>query len=481
MKLKKYEQFLNENLFNNKIKYALEFIKDIIKDSVWENKVYLAGGGVRDEILNKDIKDIDLLINYKNGGILFAEWITKKLNIYKENSNPVIYPRFGTSKFHLKNQKYNNVDLSDVEIECIMPRKEVYDKNNRKPNVFDGDLNDDVNRRDFTINSLLKNLSNDELLDLTGMGKNDIENGIIRTTLNPDIIFDEDPLRMMRAVRFSVKYNWKLPLYMIKSIRKNSDKLKYISSERIQDELNKMLLTNNPDKAIRLLQITKLSRYIFPEIDDLINLKQNKYHKDDAMKHTLEVLKNTPNDLIIRLSGLLHDIGKSKTKEIIDNEIHFYKHEEIGAEMAEKILRRLKYPNEIINAVTIAISNHMRTKQIGNDANITERSLRKLKRDLGNHLQNTLELIHSDNISHSEISNMPDQIKNLKRKLIELDEKDKNLPEKPPLNGNDLINILNIKKGPLIGKILKYVDDLYLENPNLTKEDFLNIIKRDFL
>lgn len=472
------EQKMIKESIENKMQAAYDFIKQTIKGSEWEGIVYMAGGGVRDEIMGNPLKDIDLLIDKPDGGILFAEWITKKLGIYREDTNPVIYPRFGTAKFNLRKQKHEGFDLSDVEIECVMPRKETYKIGDRKPDVSQGTLKDDVDRRDFTGNSLLKNLSNDEILDLTGMGKDDIKKGIVRTPLDPDIIFTEDPLRMLRAIRFTVKYNWKLPLFMLRSLKKNAKKLEFISSERIQEELNKMLLTSNPDKAIRLLQILGLSKYIFPELDKLIKLKQNKYHKHDAMRHTLEVLKNTPQDLIVRLSGLLHDIGKAKTREVIDNEIHFYQHDEIGSYMARDIMKRLRYPKEIINAVATAVENHMRIKSAGDEGkNISDKALRKLKKDLGPHLQQTLDLIHADNISHSEESSMPNQISNIRRRMIEIEEKDKNAPKKSPLSGNDIMEILNIKPGPIVGKMSAILGDIYLSDPNMSREELISIVK----
>jgi len=304
---------LNEAITPEKVKAAVGLIKQTIKGTEWEGKVFIAGGAVRDELMGNDPKDVDLLINVPDGGIKFADWITTELGIHTKG-NPVIYPRFGTAKFSLRRQKFNGEDLSDIDIECVMPRKETYFEGDRKPDVSQGTLKDDVFRRDFSVNSLLKDLSTDEILDLTGMGKDDIKAGIVRTPLDPDVIFTDDPLRMLRAVRFTTKYGWKLPLFMIRSLKRNAKKLQNISSERIREELDKMLLTKTPDKAIRLLQILGLSKYIFPELDKLIKMKQNKFHKYDAMRHTLEVLKNTPPDLVTRLSALLHDVGKGKTK-----------------------------------------------------------------------------------------------------------------------------------------------------------------------
>lgn len=474
--IKEFNEFQNKN----KVKLAAEFIKDFIKGTEWENKIYIAGGYVRDELMGIEPHDIDLLVNTNNGGILFAEWITKKLGIYREESNPITYPRFGTAMFTLRKMNYEGEDISDVEIECVMPRKETYEEGNRKPDVSSGDLGDDVHRRDFTVNSLLKNLSTDEVVDLTGMGKDDIKKGVVRTPLEPDVIFSEDPLRMLRSIRFSVKYNWKLPIFMIKSIKKNAKKISYISFERINDELSKMLLTDNPDKAIRLIQFTGLSKYIFPELDKLINLPQNKYHDSDAMTHTLKVLKNTPPDIITRLAALFHDIGKYKTISNDDGEVHFYGHEEMSGYIAADILRRLKYPKTVIRDVVDLIVNHMRTKESGNEGNMSKRSLRKLKLEMGNNLEKLLDLIHADNISHAKQYCMPDQVENIRKKLKDLDISDNVITGKLPLDGDDIMRILNINKGPMVGKMLDKLKDIYLDNPKITKEEAEKIIKNEY-
>ena len=473
----------NQYKVYNKMNAAYDFIKLQIKNSEWDNKVYAAGGYVRDELFGKIPKDLDLMIDKENGGIEFADWITKKLEIYRKGSNPVVYPRFGTAKFNLRGIKFKGYDLSDLDIESVMPRTEKYEKGSRKPDIEFSSLKRDSERRDLTVNSMFKNLSNDEILDLTGMGKEDLKKGLVRSPIDPDIIFDEDPLRMMRVIRTTVKYNWKLPLFMMRSLKKNAKKLEYISKERVQEELNKMLLTDNPDKAIKLLQILGLSKYIFPELDKLIKMKQNKFHKYDAMRHTLEVLKNTPPDLITRLSALLHDIGKGKTKEIIDNEIHFYEHEKIGAFMTRDILRRLRYPREIINAVVLAVDNHMRTKQTGDEGKISDKALRKLKMELGPHLDQILDLVHADNISHSAQSNMPNQVSNIRKRFKELEIKDKSVGIKPPLDGNDIMEVLGISKGhnPVIGRLISVLKDKYLEDPTMTREEAIAIVKDNFV
>ena len=457
---------------------ALKLISDMIKRSPFKGRVFLAGGMVRDELLGLDPKDIDLVVIMDQGGIKFCEWLAKKLNIYKSGSNPVIFPKFGTAKVTLTGVIYNGVDLSKIDVEAVMPRTEKYTTGSRKPEVSYGTLKDDVERRDFTVNSLLKDLTTGEILDLTGMGKSDLQKGIVRTPLNPDVIFTDDPLRMLRAIRFTTKYGWKLPLFMIRSLKKNAAQLKNISSERIESELSKMLVTKNPAQAIRLLQITGLSIHIFPELDLLIGLKQNKYHKWNAVQHTLEVLKKVPPKLELRLAALFHDIGKPQTKSVIDGEIHFYEHEEVSSDIARDIMKRLRYPNEIINKVVFAIQSHMRLKGAGARGDIiADKALRKLQRDMGDHLEDVLELVNADNKSHADAYNMPDQVSNIRNRMKKL-----SIPKEKqvlPVNGNDIMNHLGIKKpGPIIGKLLSIVQDAVDENPKLKKQDALKMISK---
>jgi len=468
-----------DNSINKEI-LAIQMISETIKGTIWENKVFIAGGAVRDEIMGLSPKDVDLLILENAGGIEFANWFCKLLNIYKENSNPIIFPRFGTAKFILNGIHFHDIDLSGIDIECVMPRKEIYDSESRNPKVEFGNLEDDVRRRDFTVNSLLKNISTNEILDLTKTGIEDITHGIIRTPLDPDIIFSEDPLRMLRAIRFTVKFNWQLPLFMIRSIKKNAHRIVIISTERIIVELNKMLISEYPDKAVKLLIITDLSKYIIPEINNLRNLTQNKFHAWDALGHTLEVLKRVSPELKCRLAALFHDIGKFKTKEIENGEIHFYEHEKVGAEITKEILMRLKYPNDIINPVVDVVENHMRTKQYGLEAEfVTDKTLRKLQNDLGENLELLLNLIDGDNNSHAEAFNLPEQVKNIRKRLDILGVNNETKIVLP-INGHEIMEILELQPGPEIKKVLDFVKEKYFENPELTKEETYKLIKNEW-
>jgi poly(A) polymerase len=454
---------------------VLNALKELIKNSEWDGKVYLVGGAVRDEIMGKKPKDLDFVVNGDlNAGIDFSIWLAEKLGNHKKGSNPVVYPRFGTSKLSLTN---NNKGLPEIELEFVAPRREEYDGKSRKPNVSGGDLKAEVERRDLTINSLLKNISNNEVLDLSGYGVKDIENGIIRTTSDPDVIFKEDPLRMLRAVRFAVKYDFKFSTEVLKGIKKNAHLINNISSERIADELNKILLSPDPKKGIRLLKVTDLLKYVIEEFNDAIGMKQNQHHKDDVFMHTMDVLSKTPPELKTRLMALFHDIGKVLTKTVTpEGSVHFYNHEEEGAKMVETIMRRLKYPNELTKSVVSGVRHHMRLKHGGDEGNVSDKSLRKFVAAVGENLENILDLIHADNISHSEHSSMPNQISNIKKKLDTLNmQLDKNKP-KLPINGNDLIAI-GFKQGPEIKIALNAVEEAYYDDPNLDRETAINIAR----
>lgn len=457
---------------------AEEFLKHLIRGSKWENKVFAAGGYVRDQIMGMTPKDLDVVVDYPDGGIEFAVWATKRMNNYKEGSNPVTYPRFGTAKFNLRGIEHNGVDLSHFEIESVMPRGEKYTAGSRKPETFFSGLQQDVERRDLTANSLLKNISTGEILDLTGMGKDDIKRGIIRTPLNPDKIFTDDPLRMLRAVRFAMKYNWDLPYFMLRGLKKNAAQLENISQERIRDELNKMLVTSSPDRAVKLLKVTGLLKYVIPELMPAVRMTQNKHHNQDVFSHILSVMAKTKPELKNRLMALFHDIGKTVTRSVTPTGVHFYGHEDEGAEMVKKIMTRLKYPSELIDAVELGVKNHMRLKGAGEEGvDISDKALRKFARAMGKELAAVLDLMHADNISHADASAMPKQIEGVRRRLDALSKEVDLKKPKLPVNGND-IKELGVPEGPMIGKAMSAVTEAWYENPKITREEALEIARK---
>jgi len=474
-------------IYENVEPYALDFLRKLIENSPYKGKVFLAGGAVRDEILRKPIKDIDLVVSDPNGGIEFAIWLTKKIGAYVDGSNPVVFPRFGTAKFNLRGAKFNGVDLSSVDIESVMTRGEIYKGISRKPDVVYASLAEDALRRDLTINSLYKDIVTGEILDLTGKGLKDINNHVIRTPLDPDVTFSDDPLRMLRVIRFATRYNWKISKKVVESISKNHSKLKNISAERIQDEFNKILMTDHPDLGVKLLVLTGLSEHFIPELERLVGVKQNVHHDQDVFNHILSVVKKTPLVLKSRLAALFHDIGKPNVKNTDENgRVTFHGHEDVGSDMTKKIMNRLKYSSDDIDSVSNVVKNHMRLKGAGPEGkNASDKALRRFMVDIGSDLDIALPMIHADNISHSPTSNMPNQIDVLQRRMKELaaasgEQTSGALKPKLPISGNDIIKTLGIKPGPIFKKLLAAVEDAWMDTPGLTKDSALDLVRKEY-
>lgn len=455
--------------------FVLSKLKELIKNSEWENRLFLVGGAVRDELLGGKAKDLDFVVNGDlNAGIDFATWLTQELGNYKDGSNPVIFPRFGTAKVSLTN---NNLNLPDIELEFVAPRKEEYTDGSRKPDVTGGDMYDEVMRRDLTINSLMKNVSTDEIIDLSGKGLKDLENGIIRTTSDPDLIFTEDPLRMMRCIRFYGRFDFKLDDSVLPAIKRNAHLINNISSERINDELNKMLMVNKPSLTIKLLRDSGLLRYVMSELQDAVGMTQNAHHKDDVFDHTMAVLDNTPPNLNTRLMALFHDIGKTLTRSVTpEGSVHFYDHENVGVDIVRKVMNRLKYSNVLVNAVVTGVQNHMRLKHGGDDGDVSDKTLRKFASKVGENLDDILDLIHADNISHADASSMPNQINNIRKRLEHINQNLESSKPKLPINGNDLIQ-MGIKPSPMFKSILTAVEDAWFDNPNISRDEALEIVR----
>lgn len=453
---------------------VLRVIRDAIRGTEFENQVFIAGGYVRDEILGRQSKDIDLVITREDGGIEFANWITDKFRCHTFG-NPVLFPRFGTAKFHLRGT-FDGVDVSDVQIEAVMPRSEVYIAGSRKPEVGFTSLEEDAKRRDFTINSLFKNVSTGAIHDFTG-GREDIRRGIVRTAMDPDVIFADDPLRMLRALRFCARLGYVIDPILLVAIHENRHKLANISVERVQDEFSKMLLCQRPTLAIEALWLTKLLHFVVPELEQTVGLVQNAYHTDDVFDHTLAVLDDTPVNLVTRLTALFHDIGKIKTRTVDDDgSVHFYQHEEVGSDMAVEILRRLRYSTDVIDSVAKGVRNHMRLKQSGKNGElISDKALRKLRNDLGDDLEMILDVMHADNLAHHPDHVMPNQIPGVRSRLSALGDPPAKI--KLPIDGNDVMQELGITPGPQVKLALEAVKDAWFENPQLSRDDALAIIK----
>jgi len=328
----------------------------------------------------------------------------------------------------------------------------------------------------------LKDMTTGEIKDLTGTSKKDIEEGILRghPKVSLDTMFTNDPLRMIRLVRFQAKYGWKIPLSVIKAVKRNAHRIDIISSERIHDELIKVMKYGKLKQAIRLMDTTGLLHYIFPEVEALKGVTQSeKFHSEgDVYKHTLKVLENAKPGVENQIAALLHDIGKPSTRSILPDEIHFYGHEDVGSEIARAIMHRLKFDGAVIDKVVKIVKNHMKPHHL---IDAKEPALRRFIREIGDELSETiLDLARAD-----ELGSLPNEnlIPDLIKKIQAIKTAPIKVEKKSVLNGNEIME-LGIKQGPEIKKVMEYLlgiqDEYSSENKTLSKEEAKKLVIEKF-
>ena len=455
-------------------------ISKIVSDLSTESNIksYLVGGCVRDLMLNPSADSIDIDIMVEGDGISFAKLLAKKMNVPKV----VPFPKFATAK----------IPYHEYEIEVASARLESYDKSSRNPSSIQiSNIQDDLLRRDFTINAMAISLNENnfgEFFDPFN-GMEDLKNKILKTPLNPDNTFSDDPLRMMRACYFASKLSLEIEPECLLSIQNNSERISIVSQERITNELFKILGTDRPSIGLNILQQSGLMEYVFPEISIMYGLDQsNDYHHKDIFYHTLEVVDNAAklsNNVDLRLAALVHDIAKPKTRRLSKSKGYtFYGHDDVGARMLKSVAESMKFSNSTRDFITKLTALHLRPISLAKKE-VTDSAIRRLIVDAGEEIDDLMTLCRAD-ITTKNPKNISKYLANFDRvdkRIKEVTEIDKLKAFQSPVRGDEIMKMFNLSPGKEVGKIKTMIEDAIIngeiKNDYSSAISFLTKIKQE--
>ena len=418
-------------------------------------KAYIVGGFVRDKILGIERKEIDFLI--LGNGIDFVKKYSEKLGVKKIS----VFKNFGTAHFNYKG----------YDLEFVGARKESYKRNSRNPKVSLGTFEDDINRRDFTINTLAVSLNTEDFCEIidTFNGLNDIKAKIIKTPLDPMRTFDDDPLRILRAYRFASQLNFKVDKSIDEAAYKLRERLKIISQERITGEFLKILSSPKPSIGLKLLYNSGVMEIIFPEISNLAGVDQRRdYHHKDVFLHTLKVVDNISNatgNVWLRFTALVHDIAKPQTKKFVEETgWTFHGHEELGARMMKSIFKKLKLPLNQLEYVEKLVRLHLRPIVLAGEE-VTDSAIRRLIVAAGEDLEDLITLCRADITSKNprKVSKYLENYENVMKKVWEVEEKDRLRNFQSPVRGEEIMKVCNLKPSKKVGQIKTAIEDAILD------------------
>jgi len=460
----------------------------VLPGTKFAGKAFAVGGYVRDEVMGKDSKDLDIVVEMPGG----ARALTHHLfdifgsKISRPRQLGAGYPIWFIAFKDDVDYKGQTYYTKGAELDFADSQKEAFpDPESRQRVTEYGDVDDDVRRRDFTVNMLMKDLTTGEMVDLSGVSIRDIEKGVLRThpDVSPDQTFADDPLRMLRLIRFMVKYGWTADPETVAAVKRNAQRIEIISGERIQGELVKIMQLGKLAAAMRFMSKTGLLRYVMPEIEELRGVEQDRLHhaEGDVFEHTMSVLEKAKPTIEHQLAALLHDAGKPATQEFVGERIKFLGHEKISGEITEAIMRRLKFDNATIKKVRNIVENHMRPHASKDWSN---KAVRKFIRDVGEEVEDILDLADIDAQSSlgPDLQPQPSLAPRLRERIREVE----TIPvaQKPVLSGKEIMQLLGIKPGPEVGKITRWLqevmDEYAGEGRELTKDEAVELLLKEF-
>lgn len=451
----------------------------VISEKARENntEVYMVGGVVRDLILKRQRSDLDFLVI--GDSLNFAEQVAAKIGIQRITK----YRNFGTAHFKFQ----------DYDIEFVGARKESYNRNSRKPIVEDGTFEDDIRRRDFTINAMAISLNENNFGELIDMfdGYQDLQNKIIKTPLDPFQTFDDDPLRILRAFRFAAQLEFQVDESIMEAAKEMKERLRIVSQERITDEFLKILASPKPSIGLKLLFDSEVLQIIFPEIHNLAGVDQRQdYHHKDVFLHTLIVVDNISKEtenVWLRFAALVHDIAKPQTKKFVEGiGWTFHGHEELGARMMKNIFHRMKLPMHKLEYVEKLVRLHLRPIALAKEE-VTDSAIRRLIVQAGDDLNDLITLCRADITSKNpqKVEKYLANYEAVMQKVLEVQEKDKLREFQSPVKGEEIMKICNLKPSKKVGEIKKAIEEAILdgviENTYEAALAYLMKIKDDFL
>ena len=450
------------------IKETIDTISSYIKGSFFEGRVYAVGDCVRNALLGEPSNKIELVVNYQSGGMMLGNFLAMKDLSYKLGINPIMKTDTdNTTVVHLHKPE----KCADVEIRCYATKKEEFYFVGCKPYFSFGTLQEDAKRRDLTVNSLYYSLTEQKIYDYNGTGLYDIYHKILRTPSDPDKIISQDPLRILRIIKYACENDWGICKETWFAMIKNANKITNVPYERINNEISEILCSPNPSVGIRKMAFCGVLQKIMPDIYDMQYGYECKNPEVTTFDHTMEVLDAVEPYIEHRLAALFHDVGR-----IVTDKDRTLSPNQFSAEVAEADLKQLKFPKQIIYSVSTAIRHHEWFSTYTDGFTPPDKRIRKFLNSCGDEIGVTLDLMHANN-THKAINKKKTQVLGILKRIEELDEIDKAAKVTLPINGNDIKEYFSIKPSPIIGIALEKVKDAYFENPDITKDQALSVVE----